>query len=413
MDNVRRFKKIKIALMRSPMFVGLSGVMMMGKTQLTDDMPTACTNGRDEWYNPKFIFKFGDKGCGFIIIHENMHKGARHLQVYNKLHAIDPQLTNAACDYWINSKIIACDPKETLVAMPTDENGKRVGLLDHKYDGWTVLQIFNELREQQQANPPPEQGGEQGNGQTDGEGNGDGQGGGGFDEHDWDGAGKLSPEEAKKLEQDVKQAIRQGQMAAKKMGAGSAGSKLELGELLKSAVDWRAQLREFMTSTCTDRQESSWSRPNRRYLHMDVIMPTLIGESMNEVVFARDASGSMFYGNRLTKATSEMMALAKALRIEKIHLIDWDGAVGSHEIFTAQTFQNAPEVQHVIGGGGTDPRCVAAYLKEKCIKPNAVIMFTDGEVPSWGEWEAPVLWLITNKQPITADVGKTINVSED
>jgi predicted metal-dependent peptidase len=396
MDNVRRFKKVKIALMRSPLFVGLSGIMMMGRTTMTTDVPTACTNGRDEMYNPEFVFKFGDKATGFIIIHENMHKAARHLQVYTKLHAIDPHLTNAACDFWINARITKVDPMRTLVEMPQDEDGKQVGLFDAKYDGWTVAKIFKDLREQQDNSP------------QDGKGEG-----GGFDEHDWEGAKQMSEAQAKELEQDIKQAIRQGEMAAKKMGVGAGKNLLGLDELLASKVDWRGQLREFMTSTCADKQESSWSRPNRRYLHQDIIMPTLIGESMNEVVFARDASGSMMCRNRLTKVTSEMVALAKSLRIEKIHLIDWDGAVGRHETFTAETFEEAPQVKSVMGGGGTDPRCVAAYLKEKRIKPNAVVMFTDGEVPSWGEWEVPVLWLIANSQKITASVGKTINVGED
>jgi predicted metal-dependent peptidase len=399
MDSTRRFKKVKIALMRSPLFVGLSGIMMMGRTTMTTDVPTACTNGRDEMYNPEFVFKFGDKAAGFIIVHENMHKAARHLQVYTKLHAIDPQLTNAACDYWINARITKVDPMRTLVEMPQDEDGKQVGLFDAKYDGWTVAKIFEDLREQQQ------QGGEGG------EGGGEGEGG--FDEHDWDGAKQMSAAQAKELEQDIKQAIRQGEMAAKKMGVGAGKNLLGLGELLESRVDWRSQLREFMTSTCTDKQESSWRRPNRRYLYQDLIMPTLMGESINEVVFARDASGSMMCRNRLTKVTSEMVALAKALQIEKIHLIDWDGAVSVRGVYTAQMFEDAPEVSSVMGGGGTDPRCVAAYLKEKRIKPNAVVMFTDGEVPSWGDWEVPVLWLIANSQKITASVGKTINVGED
>tara|TARA_R110000822_G_scaffold201448_1_gene338692 strand:- start:483 stop:1697 length:1215 start_codon:yes stop_codon:yes gene_type:complete len=404
MDSTRRFKKVKIALMRSPLFVGLSGIMMMGKTTMTTDVPTACTNGRDEMYNPEFVFKFGDKATGFIIIHENMHKAARHLQVYTKLHAIDPHLTNAACDFWINARITKVDPMRTLVEMPQDEDGKQVGLFDAKYDGWTVAKIFEDLRKQQQANPP-----------QDGEGEGTPDGQGGFDEHDWEGAKQMSEAQAKELEQDIKQAIRQGEMAAKKMGVGAGKNLLGLGELLVSKVDWRGQLREFMTSTCADKQESSWSRPNRRYLYQDIIMPTLIGESMNEVVFARDASGSMMCRNRLTKVTSEMVALAKSLRIEKIHLIDWDGAVseGGHKTYTPEEFEGAPQVESVRGGGGTDPRCVAAYLKDKRIKPNAVIMFTDGEVPSWGEWEVPVLWLIANSKKITAGVGKTINVDEN
>jgi hypothetical protein len=41
------------------------------------------------------------------------------------------------------------------------------------------------------------------------------------------------------------------------------------------------------------------------------------------------------------------------------------------------------------------------------------VVFTDGEVPSWGTWEVPVLWLIANKQAITAGVGKTINVDDE
>jgi predicted metal-dependent peptidase len=390
MDNVRRFKKVKIALMRSKMFVGLSGIMMLGKTVLDDTAPTAMTNGRDEWYNPEFIFRFGDKGSGFIIVHENMHKAARHMVIYTKLHAIDPHLTNAACDYWINGRIRATDPTESLVAMPRDENGNLMGLYDPKYDGWTVLRIFNELREK-----------------------GEGQPESGFDEHDWEGAEGLTEEETKKLEGDIKQAIQQGQMAAKKAGAGGGSDKLGLGELLRSKVDWRAQLQEFVSSVCADKQESSWRRPSRRYLYQDMIMPTMVSESIKELVLARDASGSMFCKTRLLKVTSEMVAITNMLHIDRIHLIDWDGVVGRHEVLTSDQMNTAEEVKAVTGGGGTDPSCVSTYIKEKGIKPDAVIMLTDGEVPNWGEWSCPVLWVIANREVMSAPVGKTINLGEE
>ena len=74
MDKNRQFKKIKIMLMRSDKFVRLSGIMMMGRTTMTTDIPTACTDGRNEMYNPEFIWQFTEKMVGFIIIHENMHK---------------------------------------------------------------------------------------------------------------------------------------------------------------------------------------------------------------------------------------------------------------------------------------------------------------------------------------------------
>ena len=405
MDKNRQFKKIKIMLMRSDKFVRLSGIMMMGRTTMTTDIPTACTDGRNEMYNPEFIWQFTEKMVGFIIIHENMHKAGRHLTTYKKLVEIyGHRLVNIALDYWNNNRIKKADPNEELVAMPYLD-GKQVGLYDVKYDGWTVLQIIKDLKQEQEDNPD----------QGEGEGEGEGEGGGGFDDHDWEGASEMSEEEVKKLESDIKQAIRQGQMAAKKMGVGTgAGSDLlGLNELVASKVNWKQQLQEFASSTCTAKQESSWRRPNRRFLHQGIIMPTLISESITELVFTRDASGSMHFGDRLTKVTSEMVAIAKALRIEKIHLIDWDGAVGSHEEFTADTFQYAPSIKQVHGGGGTDPTCVAAYLKEKQIKPDAIIMLTDGEINNWGNWESPILWVIANNTKITAPVGKTINLEEE
>ena len=405
MDKNRQFKKIKIMLMRSDKFVRLSGIMMMGRTTMTTDIPTACTDGRNEMYNPEFIWQFTEKMVGFIIIHENMHKAGRHLTTYKKLVDIyGHKLVNIALDYWNNNRIKKADPNEELVAMPY-LNGKQVGLYDVKYDGWTVLQIIKDLKQEQEDNPD----------QGEGEGDGGGEGGGGFDDHDWEGASEMSEEEVKKLESDIKQAIRQGQMAAKKMGVGTgAGSDLlGLNELVASKVNWKQQLQEFASSTCTAKQESSWRRPNRRFLHQGIIMPTLISESITELVFTRDASGSMHFGDRLTKVTSEMVAIAKALRIEKIHLIDWDGAVGYHEEFTADTFQYAPSIKQVHGGGGTDPTCVAAYLKEKQIKPDAIIMLTDGEINNWGNWESPILWVIANNTKITAPVGKTINLEEE
>ena len=223
----------------------------------------------------------------------------------------------------------------------------------------------------------------------------------------------MSEAQAKKLEGDIKQAIRQGQMAAKKAGVGAGGDVLGLNELTKSKVNWRQQLREFMQSSCVDKQESSWRRPNRRFLHQDIVMPTLIGESIKEIAFCRDASGSMYFGSRLKKVTSEMVAIVKALHIDKVHLIDWDGAVGFHGEFTSDDFHNSPDVKSVHGGGGTDPRCVAAYLKEKHIKPDAIVMLTDGEICDWGNWDAPILWAICNRDKVTAPVGNTISLIGD
>mgnify|MGYP003343442213 CR=1 FL=1 len=59
----RRLSKIKIGIMRNPKFALWSGLMTVGKTSITDSVfvPTACTNGRDEFYGREFVKKLDDK----------------------------------------------------------------------------------------------------------------------------------------------------------------------------------------------------------------------------------------------------------------------------------------------------------------------------------------------------------------
>ena len=363
---------------------------MHGKTILTTSVPTAATDGRDCWFNPDFLFNQianGDKGIAYVMVHEWLHKAGMHFVTYQNLRELHALATNMAADYWINDRIELADPKHVLTEMPQDANGKPIGLHDIKYRDWTIKRIFNDIMENAEKHG----------------------GGGGFDDHDWDGAKELTKEEAKQLKQDVTEAIRQGIHAGKRAGAGGLQDALGLEELITPKVDWRDALRMFMTSTCRKKERSTWRRPNRRYLHQDIVMPTLEGNSINELVLGRDTSGSM-WGDRMTAVTSEMVGLAQTLNIDKIHVIDWDGEVEHHETYTSDTFKNAPELRTAHGGGGTDPTCVSDYLSKNNIKPDAVVMLTDGEICSWGNWTTPVLWAITNEANITAPVGKTINI---
>ena len=392
----RKFKAIKIGLMRSKEFGLLRGVAMHGKTYLTTDVPTACTNGRDCWFNPDFLFKQiknGDKGAALVLVHEWLHKAGMHMVTYRRLAEQDAMRTNMATDFWIHDRIEVADPQHILTEMPVGDDGNAIGLYDPKYHGWTVKRIFQDLEQEQQGG-----GGEGGGGDA------------GFDHHDWEGAKDMDAKEKEKLAEDIKQAIRQGLHADAKAGQGGLRDALGLAELVTPKVSWRALLRMFMNSTCRKKEQSTWRRPNRRFLHNDIIMPTLQGNSINEAVITRDTSGSMWCGNRLRDATSEIIGIAKAISIDKIHFIDWDGQVENHEIYSSDSLVDAPAMRSATGGGGTDPTCVSDYLKEKGIKPDCIIMLTDGEIYNWGNWTAPILWAITNDTKITAPVGKTIQI---
>ena len=82
----RKLQKAKVSLMRDPKFALLSGILMVGRTAVDDNIPTACTNGRDERYGRKFVKELNDKELAFVVAHEGGHKMYRHLTSWRKLY---------------------------------------------------------------------------------------------------------------------------------------------------------------------------------------------------------------------------------------------------------------------------------------------------------------------------------------
>ena len=219
----RRLSKVKISIMRNPRFALWSGLMTVGKTSVVEDIPTACTNGRDELYGREFIQKLDDKELAFVVLHETLHKAYRHMFTWRKLHDENHKLANLACDYVINLQLHDMDKDELLLAMPKQANGKPLGAIDERFRGMNAKQVFDILKEEQS---------EGGDGDEEGEGGGSG-GGGGFDEHDWEGAKALDEQAKKELERDIDSAIRQGLIAEQKVaGKGGGGMGRDLSELL-------------------------------------------------------------------------------------------------------------------------------------------------------------------------------------
>ena len=392
----RRVKRAKITLMRNPKFALWSGIMMVGKTSVSDDMPTACTNGRDEIYGRAFVSGLDDKELGFVVLHENLHKAFRHLTIWKKLHDEDARLANMACDYVINLILVNTDPNEEVIAMPR-KDGKVYGLLDRKYKGMHTKQVFDLLKQEQQ----------------DGDGDGEGEDGedGGFDEHDWDGAQELSEEAKRDLEREVDQALRQGQIAQQKVdGKGAGGMSRELADLLNPKVDWREVLREFVSSVCSAKDASSWRRVNRRFIGSDIYMPTLIGETVGHIVIGVDTSGSVSQAE-LSRALTEIKCIADTVNPEVVDLLYWDYNIASHESYDTCTLPNIVSSTKPMGGGGTSPDCVVDWLEEKRIKPECVIMITDGYFHTRAEWPCPVLWVITEGGTVSnVTTGKVIEM---
>lgn len=364
-------------------FVALAGVLMIGSKKIIDGLPTACTNGRDEMYGREFVDSLTDAEFRFLMLHECYHKMYRHLTTWKNLHDIDATRANRACDYVINGKLSDMELGD-FIKMPEG------GCLDDKYRGMNAKQVFDIL----------------GDSDDDEDGQGEGTG---IDDHDWEGAKEMSDEEAEALAKEIDEAVRQGSVLAGKTGS---GGNRDLNELLQTKKDWRELLRDYVTTTCAGKDYSTWKKPNRRYIGMDMLMPSSISETMGELLVAIDTSGSI--GQReLTRFLTEIKGICDQVKPSKVRLLYWDTEVCGHEVYDETERDNIATSTKPQGGGGTCVECVPMYMNEHGIKPELVIVLTDGYLGgSWGQWSVPVLWCIDGNSSATADVGTTIHIED-
>ena len=384
-----RIKKAHISIMQHKKFCAYSGVLACGKVIVNEDIPTAATDGWDVRYNPKFIEEHmkTDSQLRFLVLHEATHKAYRHMAVWKALHEENHMLANVAADHFVNLALQDTDAGEGFVKMPD------VGIMpEPKYRGWSVKQIYDDLKQQMQD----------GSGGKDSDGEG-------MDAHDWDGnEANGNPAQEQAQANEIQRAIRQGEIMRKKLAGKGAGQEDGVfGDLLAPKVNWRQVLRDFITETCAGRDESSWRKPNRRFLADDVYMPSMVGTTITELVVGFDTSGSIFGSDEMTRFVSELATIVEQVKPSKCRVIYWDTEVVGEQTFEDGQF--AVQSLKVKGGGGTDGSVLFDYLRDKGIKPDAIVQFTDGYVGDWGNSDVPTLWAITTE--LSAPFGTSIHLN--
>lgn len=404
----QRIAKAYVAITSKDRYMPLAGVLSIGNKTVSDDVPTACTNGRDELYGRAFVDSLTDAELRFLILHECYHKMYRHLTTWKHLHDKNHGIANQACDYNINGKLVDENKDDGFATMPRDADGKYMGLFDEKFregDGWMdTAKIFGILDDGNDDGEGGNGGNESGGDDSQGTSCAQGQG---FDEHDWEGANGLSDEETKELEKDIDIAIRQGSMTAGKLG--SNGNR-NFDELMQPQVDWREVLREFVQTTCTGSDYSTWKRPNRRYIGADIYMPSGISERIDELVLAIDTSGSIS-DTAVALFLSEVQSICTTVKPEKVRVLYWGHEVVGDEVYELNELDTLVKSTKVRGGGGTDVECVTAYMDEHKISPQAAIILTDGYLyGGWGKWVCPTLWCVLDNKSATPDTGKVVHI---
>jgi predicted metal-dependent peptidase len=405
----QRIERTHVQLMQDPDFCLFSGVFMIGKVEVSDVIPTACTNGKDVSYGRSFVDSLNDRELAFLVLHESMHKAYRHLLVWEKLAKENPRLANLAMDYVINLQLVDYN-KPNVIQMPKDSEGNYMGALDERFRGMDTKQVYDILKNEMQDQPEDGQGG-QGTGQKSKAGGQPDNKSKSLDDHDWENAQEMTQEEKEDLSREVDRALREGAMLAGRM---KGEVSREIQELLHPKVDWKEALREFIKTAMMGRDNSTWRRPSKRFIGMNVVMPSSYSEKMGRLAVGIDTSGSIG-GAELSQFLGEVKAICDEVAPEAVDLMYWDSHVASHEVYEGHQVADLVSSTKPRGGGGTEPDCVPRFMREKQLSPQCTVMLTDGYFygdgcGDWSQVSSPVLWCVKGNRSFVPTVGKSVYV---
>lgn len=403
-------KKAHISILRHRETYLYSGVLMLGDNIVSDEVPTAVTNGRDKIYGRAFLMSLTPQEVVALVLHEGLHIFLKHLSRHKDLMEEDARLANAAMDYVVNSIIVNLRDK-SLAKLP------KGGLYDPKFDDWSVRQIYDFLKTGK--NP---QGDKEGEPQPVNGGDGDAIGvkvgdktylTNGQDEHESGGNGDdedgplkpLSADEEAELNKQIDDAIQQSALLA-----GMAGGDVPraVRELLQPEVNWVEVLNEWITSRIRGSDEFTYAKFNRKRLASGLYRPSTYSERVGRIIVAFDTSGSISDA-QINKFITELVAICDVAIPDEVMVLWWDTHVAGVQSFI-EPYGNMVDALKPAGYGGTRVSCVSEYIVNNNIEADGLIVFTDGHVEGNINWATTLdtLWVITDNDSFTPPSGVKI-----
>lgn len=355
----------------------------------TTSIPTAATDGKYLLTNPNWFNKLGLEERVCVLAHETLHVIFQHPSRGLAYHqrGVGPDLKpwshsrwNKAGDFVINAILV----EDKVGKLPMG------GLFHPDVTGADLVdEVYLTVPEE------PEQEGQ-------GEGtNQDGTQGDGWDSHVY-GDPNNQPTQA-----DIQRAVQGAAAAAKSIGKVPASMKRLVDEICEPQIPW-AETLKLKLHRIAGKDASTWARPNRRRLAVapHVYWPGTESHQIGSLVVYEDTSGSVS-PEELTAFRSEMVGILTELNPSELHVGSCDAIAYDPEEITDINDLLTYESK---GGGGTDMGAIFPKLAEHNLRPETLVILTDGYTP-WGEEpDYPVLWVITSKD-ITAPYGDTVHLA--
>ena len=344
---------------------------------------TAATDGRNFYYNTRFIEMLKPKEIEFLFGHEVLHVVYDH---FGRKGDRDPQLWNIANDFCVNGDLKKHRVGEFITSVPC--------LYDAEYEGMSSEEVYDILYENAEKISIDDLVDRILDDHMDGDGKGGGAG-------DQPGQGKgrptMSDEERQKIRDEIKEAVLS---AAQTCDAGNvpAGVKRIIQNLTEPKMNWRELIRQQIESTI--KSDYTFSRPSRKGWDMDAFMPGMKNTDAIDIAVGVDMSGSITDAQG-RDFLSEVRGIMESFDTYRIHLFSFDTKVYNTQQFDSENLESIDNYE-LIGGGGTDFDCIFQYLKDNEIEPKKLVVFTDGY--PFGSWGDPnycdTTWIIHgNKNP--------------
>jgi predicted metal-dependent peptidase len=334
--------------------------------------PTAATDGRNFYYNSRFVDMLKPKEIEFLFGHEVLHCVYDH---FGRRGDRDPQLFNIANDYCVNADLKKHRVGEFITSVPC--------LYDSKYQDMSSEEIYDILYENAEKIDISDLIDKLLDDHLDGDGqNGDGEKDENGNPKNGKGRPKLSPEERQQIKDEIKEAVLAAAAASDGAGNLPAGVKRIIEDMTAPKMNWRELLRMQLESTI--KSDYTWMRNSRRGWHMDAVMPGMKLDPMIDIAVSIDASGSM--GERMLRDfLAEVAGIMEQFPNYRIHVLSFDTQVYNPQQFDSENLEDITGYE-IQGGGGTDFDSVFQYFKDNEIEPKRHIMFTDGYPNgSWGD----------------------------
>jgi len=396
----------------------------------TDKVPTAATDGRFMYINPKWYFMLTLEERVFVAAHEVLHDIFDHPGIKYRLSKAGkvvyadgdilifiPELFEIAADCLINVILV-----ESKVGGMPMKNGKKAGwYLPHLvksemsiYEAYRVL--YKKWVKVGKTPPPPPGNNED---ERDGDnpcddgtpsnkpgkpGNKPGKGGGytldvpnsekgeSFDEMLKPGTGQgktPSDAQSERNPQEWEDAINAAMQSALKAGRLPANMEKIFKLHLEVQTDWRDEMM-ISVSTSIGREGHTWSYLDGEFAIRGVGFPGRVRYGCNLVAIMFDTSGSMW-----TQETIDMVASNMAVIISQVHPKEVLFGECDTDIKRWEFIQDIADLKaKVEGGGGTSVLPPFKRIEEEGLTPDVLVYFTDLEV--WDgfpqEPDYPVIW---------------------